>query len=575
LRKGWALTAVVVLALTGATGAAGATTRIDPHGTVELDGRKVFPIVLAKGPERGTRTPGGGDALDAVVSAGVNFFKVGPASRPWWPADKEDALAWDREAAARGAYTWVNLATLADARPGTLKDTRLREVIALLKGDPSASALAMWKGADEPWWGPGFTPSQLQYAYCAATGRGNPAWCEAQPAADSDHLWVTIQAPIGTAEDLAPYSAVTDIHGVNHYPVTWADRADPDLDEVGEWTDTIASITPNQAVWTTLQICASGSDDGAGNFVLPTRVQERYMIYDAIINGARNLAFYGGNIYRCWNEQDTQLQWNWSFWNSTLADLIREINAVSPIAPALVNPGTTQVMTSSDPTTQVIRRFGATSDDIWVIAARSGPGSQAVTIHGLPAGITSGDVYTESRSVTVSGGSFTDAFARWGVHVYHFRNEPVSPPPPPPGPPPPPPPGPPPPSPPSPPPPSPAPPQPPPAQPSTTPPASPQPASRVVSARLSTVPQRPRAGRLYTVRVRVTEAGTPMQGGAVRCTARIGTSTLRPVSRRLRAGYAACAWKLPRAVRGKRLQLRVAISYNGLRLTRTLTRRVS
>ena len=114
------------------------------------------------------------------------------------------------------------------------------------------------------------------------------------------------------------------------------------------WTNTIASITPNHAVWTTLQICASGSDNGAGEFVLPTLLQERYMIYDAIINGASSLAFYGGNNFRCWNQR-TRIRWNWTFWNTVLKGLVQEINAVSPLAPALVNPGTTQVLPSSDP----------------------------------------------------------------------------------------------------------------------------------------------------------------------------------------------------------------------------------
>jgi hypothetical protein len=67
---------------------------------------------------------------------------------------------------------------------------------------------------------------------------------------------------------------------------------------VGEWPATVASVTPDRSVWTTLQVCASGSSDpdGSGAFVIPTRHQERFMIYDEIINGARNLAFYGGNL---------------------------------------------------------------------------------------------------------------------------------------------------------------------------------------------------------------------------------------------------------------------------------------
>ena len=118
---------------------------------------------------------------------------------------------------------------------------------------------------------------------------------------------MTIQAPRGTAAELAPYTPVTDIHGVDVYPVTLAASA-PNLHDVGSWTSTIASVTPSRAVWTTLQVCASGSYDSSGRFVLPTFAQERYMLYDAILNGARSLAFYGGNNPNCWTASDTPVR---------------------------------------------------------------------------------------------------------------------------------------------------------------------------------------------------------------------------------------------------------------------------
>jgi hypothetical protein len=428
---------VALLGLILAAPATAALTQTDAHGTVLIDGTKVFPIVLAKGPELGSTTPGGRDGLDEVVDSGVNMFKVGPASDPWSEEEKNEAVQWNEEAAERGAYTWVNLARLADATPQKpSEEALLREVIALLKNAP---ALAMWKGVDEPWWAH-FLPEQLQYAYCVATSRGVPSWCADRPVGDSDHLWVTIQAPRGSGNDLAPYSAVTDIHGVDDYPVVYG-APDPDLHEVGEWTHTIASVTPNQAVWTTLQVCASGSSGADGDFVLPTLKQERYMVYDAILNGARSLAFYGGNLPRCWNATtDTEHAWNWTFWNTVLKQLVQEINADSPIAAALVDPGSTKVLTSSDPTAQVISRDGA-NGDLWVIAASSGAGPSPVTISGLPAGRTSAAVYTEGRSVPATDGTFTDTFDRWDVHVYRFPAPPppsppppVSPPPPPPAP---------------------------------------------------------------------------------------------------------------------------------------------
>jgi hypothetical protein len=542
-------TLLAVAAIAAVEGAQGATTRVDPYGTTLLDGRKVFPIVLAKGPELGATTPTGADALDEVVGAGVTFFKVGPATIPWTPDDVDDAHAWNREAGERGAYTWINMATLSEAPDSA----RLGALVTELTDGEWAQAIGMWKGADEPLW-VGTKPEELQYAYCIATSRGPASWCDGDLPADADHLWVTIQAPRGTAAQLAPYSAVTDIHGVDDYPVTWTNRFDPKLHEVGQWTATLASITPNHAVWTTLQVCASGSDnDPTGEFVLPTREQERYMLYDAIINGARSLAFYGGNINRCWTTQDAALGWNWTFWDSVLGDLIREISAVSPIAPALVSPETTGTPTSSDPTTQVISRRGATSDDLWVIAARSGDGSTPVTIGGLPSTVRTGTVYTEGRSVSVTNGSFTDTFDRWGVHVYHFRNEPPPPPAPPPVPPPV-----------------------PPSEPTAAPPAAQRTPSRLLSAGLSSVPSKPRAGRLYTVRLRVvTESGSPVRSGSVRCAARVGKKALRPISRRWKNGYATCAWRLPKSARGQRLQITVGVTKDGRALTRRLARRVS
>jgi hypothetical protein len=257
LHRIWLPALVAAAALSTAGSAFGATTSIGPYGTTMLDGRKVFPIVLAKGPERDAETPAGTDALSEVVGAGVNFLKVGPPDGQWARADTDDALAWNREAAEHGAYTWINLATLSKSQPG---DQLLGDVVTELTQDPWARGIGMWKGADEPFWVK-TKPEDLQYAYCLATSRGQRAWCGGEEPVDSAHLWVTIQAPRGDAADLAPYSAVTDVHGVDDYPVTLA-NPDGDLHEIGVWTDRISSVTPNRDAWTTLQICASGSGNG-------------------------------------------------------------------------------------------------------------------------------------------------------------------------------------------------------------------------------------------------------------------------------------------------------------------------
>jgi hypothetical protein len=369
-----------------------------------VDGAAAFPLGLSLPPPLEGFSPAGTDALDEVVGAGIAFLRAGPRHGEWTDAAIVDAEQWNAAAADRGANTWIELGELGHAQPGTPEDARLQQVVTTLKVSPG---LGFWKGQEEPYWS-GFSASSLRYAR------------DATQAIDPDHLFVIIEAPRGTAADLAPYSAVCDAHGVDIYPVPFG-SPDPDLHQVGRWTRTVRTITPNRAVFTTLQICFSGSDDpaGSGAFVLPTHRQARYMAYDAILNGARGLVFFGGHISHCLDPADAALGWNWAFWNDVLKSLVAEIGPRGRLHPALLVPGSGPELRTTDPTTEVrSRRVGAT--DIWVMTARSGFGTKDVTITGLPHTITTGSHYRSNRPVAVHNGAFTDTFSQWDVHVYHF-----------------------------------------------------------------------------------------------------------------------------------------------------------
>jgi hypothetical protein len=146
------------------------------------------------------------------------------------------------------------------------------------------------------------------------------------------------------------------------------------------------------------------------------------MIYDAIINGARALAFYGGQNPKCFGQLDAAGGWNWTYWERVLEPLVREIGAASPLAPALRNPGTTRVLDTSDATVQAISRRGR-NGEVWVLAARRSGGDAAeVTISGLPAWAARADVYREDRSVAAGGGAVVDRFEGWAVHVYRLAS---------------------------------------------------------------------------------------------------------------------------------------------------------
>jgi hypothetical protein len=394
------------------------TTTFDRTRTILFDGHPTFPLILSPGPSLGATTPWGTDALAETTAAGVNVYRTGTGGI-WSAADIQTALDWDRAAAALHVYTWANLGGYSQALPGSAEDEGLANVVQTLTTDPSGNAIAMWKGRDEPWWSD-VAPAALQFAYCRVTSRGAPSWCDGEDPLDPSRLWVTIEAPRGTAADLAPYSSVTDVHGVDIYPVTLAHPL-PNLSRVGQWTKTLASITPSAPVWTTLQICAGASSDKTtGAFILPTFQQERYMAYDAILNGARALNFFGGGNAGCWSGNDATYGWSWTFWQSVLEPLVRQLSASSPLAPALVNHAKAPRVKAGRSDTETMVRQGTSVDDLWLIAARNGPGTRTVTFKGLPGWAHRAAVYTEARSVKASAGSFSDRFSQWNVHVYHF-----------------------------------------------------------------------------------------------------------------------------------------------------------
>ena len=150
---------------------------------------------------------------------------------------------------------------------------------------------------------------------------------------------MTIQAPRGTSDRLAPYAPVTDAHGVDVYPVTLSNPA-PNLHDVGVWTSTLAGRDAEPL----RLVDAAGMRERKCRRERPLRPadpgQERFMIYDAIINGARNLAFYGGNNPTAGTRATTACSGTGPSGTPCCKGLIQEVSAISPVAPALVNAGT-------------------------------------------------------------------------------------------------------------------------------------------------------------------------------------------------------------------------------------------
>lgn len=399
------------------------TISLDANGGFLVGGRPTFLIALSNPPPLSGRTPAGLPGPVEIVRAGVNLVRVGPKWTGWTRRELAHVLAWERTAVLLGMHTWVRLNTFAATQPRWRGDARLTAIVHALTRGRFAAGIGLWQGADEPW-SRGIPARSLAFVYCRVTSRGEPSACAGEPPLDRNHLLVTILAPSGRPADLAPYSDVTDSLGVDVYPVTLDDHGSPDLHDVGVWTRTIAGITRDHSVWTTLQICSADAyNKHTGAYVLPSAYQERYMVYDAIINGARGISFFGGDNPHCWNRIDRRYGWNWTFWNRALVRLIGQIGSRSALGPALDDAASNDGLQTSDPGTEAISRVAVTPSgtQLWVVAARSDAGVEHVAISGLPASIKSAAVYGERRTVHLSEGTINDTFRQWQVHVYRIQ----------------------------------------------------------------------------------------------------------------------------------------------------------
>jgi hypothetical protein len=367
-----------------------------------------FPIVLSNGPPDAA-------GLKTVSDAGVTTVRTGRGD--WSAAALDSQIAQERarldQAHAAGLTCWVWLGSLTNLGPNA--DTSLlRRVVEALHDHP---ALGAWKGHDEPAHS-NVSPDNL--------ARGH----RVVAATDGAHPVVIIQAPRGTAQSLVPYRPAFDITGVDIYPVSYppgthSDQRTNDIAVVGDVTQWIRRAAGTKPVWVTLQIAWSGVLPPAHVPRFPSNAELRFMAYQAIANGARGLAFFGGHLTQVMTPADAQAGWNWTFWRESLQPVVSEL-ASSALGPALTaSPGDVAVHTQPRvPGVEIATREAG--GFLYLFAVRRSGTTSQVGFAGLPASLKGGQVLFEYangefRSVAVSGGAFRDWFAPHDAHVYRFR----------------------------------------------------------------------------------------------------------------------------------------------------------
>jgi hypothetical protein len=403
---------------------------VDPTGALVVGGKKVFPLGVSLPPPVGGKTPEDKDAWQELADGGVSFVRTGRAT---WDAQQIDAqIAAEQKledaAAAHGLLSWLWLGDLPNlpTTAGSPKEQLLTKVVDAFKAHPGLGA---YKGIDEP-----------QHSGISAAGLVR-AHAKLQ-ALDPDHPVVIIQAPVGTVADLTPYRGAFDITGADIYPVSYPPGAhvggtNKDINVVGDVAAKMVQAAGGKPVWMTLQIAWSGTatSQTRPNVVarFPSLFDERFMAYQAIVNGARGLVFFGGHFTQITRPRDAKTGWNWTFWNLVLKPLLLELTSTA-VGPALVAPAAGVTVTASAQDVELVARRDA--QFLYVIAVRRGGATSRVTFSGLPASIADGQVlfeYTQDplpppigagrqvfRTVGVSSGVFRDWFGPHDAHVYRF-----------------------------------------------------------------------------------------------------------------------------------------------------------
>lgn len=388
---------------------AGSRATVNADLVLEINGRKVFPIGFTMPPPPDGTTPDGRNAIEELAAAGATFMRTGAQGGDWDDATIAREQQW-MDAAARYRMYCMPFLRERSHVSSEAEAARLREIVARFKNHPGLGA---WKGDDEPEWGKRPLPPLIRAR-------------EIIKAEDPDHPVVIIHAPRGTVDSLRRYNATGDILGLDIYPIGYPPGANSLLPNkhismVGDYTRMMLEVAGGkQPVWMVLQIAWSGVIKPGKTLRFPTFPEERFMTYQAIINGARGLIYFGGNLAASLSETDKPYGWNWTFWKRVLRPVIEEIGAHSPLYPALLAPNSPLPIACP---TKGIEFFAREIDgELFVLACKREGETVPAKFSGLPATFTAGEVMFESpRTVEVKNGTFTDWFGPFEVHVYRFR----------------------------------------------------------------------------------------------------------------------------------------------------------
>jgi hypothetical protein len=380
--------------------AAPSRVTINPDRVLMINGQKVFPIGFTTPPPPEGKTFEGKNGIGELAAAGATFLRTGAPEEGWNDATLQREEAYMDAAVRYGLhcmpYLREDACLVSEAR-----EAQLRKILSRFKDHPG---LGVWKGDDEPEWAKTPLPP-LMRTY------------QVIKEVDPNHPVVFIHAPRGTVESLRRYNVACDIVGADIYPISYPPGihsllTNRNISLVGDYTRTMMEVAEGKKpVWMVLQISWSGVLQPGKTLRFPTFFEERFMTYEAIINGARGLIYFGGNNEKGMSPADRKLGWNWTFWKRVLRPVIEEIGCKSPLYPALVAPNSTRAIkvTGAENMEWCVRESG---NDLFILACQREGTTAKVEFSGLPGVALKGEVMFESPRTVESRGDLNPR-ARW------------------------------------------------------------------------------------------------------------------------------------------------------------------
>lgn len=383
---------------------------IEKDHNLTFNGKPFLPLGVSPGPPTDFKTPDGKDGWKELADGGINYFRCGPSGGPW-TKETEERVAKEIAAAekAGGIGAWLflrELCSINDKNPK--READLRRIVNQYKDRPG---VYFWKSADEPAWGK-VPVGPLEKGY------------KIVKQLDPDRPVLLLHAARNTIEELRRYNDTGDIFGADIYPVSvpmGKNNLLPNkgLSMVGDYTKRMVEVVnDSKPIIMVLQVTWSGVMPERGNvLVRPTIEQQRYMMYQAFIDGARGIHWFGFPL--ALSDKDKPYGWNWTYWFDVLKPLLAEIKKGTELNKVLAAPKDDLKLTveGTDDLEYLARKLDG---KIYVLAAKREKPEATVKLSGL--GITgTADVMFENRTVPVKDGVISDTFKPNAVHVYRVH----------------------------------------------------------------------------------------------------------------------------------------------------------